>query len=640
MFNTPFSMPQEFHLNPETKLVFVADLFLSDYAGGAELTSQALIDSCPLQIETLKSKDVTLQLLEEGLEKFWIFGNFSSMDMDLIPSIIANLNYSILEYDFKYCKYRSPEKHKFAEMDDCNCQEELSGKMISAFYHGSKSIWWMSEAQEDHYLKLFPFLKDNDPTVLSSVFDDKFFATIKILNEKYKESERNGWIVLGSTSWIKGAEEAEQWCKDNNKTYEVVWNLPYSEVLAKLAQAQGFVYLPQGMDTCPRMVIEAKMLGCELHLNDYVQHKDEIWFDTEDSFDTEAYLYAAREKFWNSIKSTMTWQPTIGSYTTTRNCIEQDYPYKACIKSLLAFSDEVVVVDGGSTDGTWEELEDWANKEERLKVHQIVRDWSHSRFAVFDGAQKAEARSKCNSEFLWQMDCDEVVHEDDCEKIIKLCKNFPMQADLVSLPVIEYWGSQDKVRADINPWKWRLSKNKEYITHGIPKELRKNDTEGHLYASMGTDGCDYVHTETFERIPHAGFYSSEVDMVRRQALAGNEEALQQYQAWFQNVVDLLPGVHHYSWINIERKIKTYKNYWQKHWLSLYDIEQEDTAENNMFFNKRWVDVSDNDITELAVIMATKTGGHVFHSKFDVNTPSPYVTINKEMPGVMKEIESE
>jgi glycosyltransferase involved in cell wall biosynthesis len=398
--------------------------------------------------------------------------------------------------------------------------------------------------------------------------------------------------------------------------------------------------LPLGMDTCPRMVIEAKMLGCELHLNDYVQHKDEIWFDTEDSFDTEAYLYAAREKFWNSIKSTMTWQPTIGSYTTTRNCIEQDYPYKACIKSLLAFSDEVVVVDGGSTDGTWEELEDWANKEERLKVHQIVRDWSHSRFAVFDGAQKAEARSKCNSEFLWQMDCDEVVHEDDCEKIIKLCKNFPMQADLVSLPVIEYWGSPDKVRADINPWKWRLSKNKEYITHGIPKELRKNDTEGHLYASMGTDGCDYVHTETFERIPHAGFYSSEVDMVRRQALAGNEEALQQYQTWFQNVVDMLPGVHHYSWINIERKIKTYKNYWQKHWLSLYDIEQEDTAENNMFFNKKWEDVSDNDITELAVIMATKTGGHVFHSKFDVNTPSPYVTINKEMPGVMKEIESE
>jgi len=639
MFNTPFSMPQEIHLNPETKLVFVADLFLSDYAGGAELTSQALIDSCPLQIETLKSKDVTLQLLEEGLEKFWIFGNFSSMDMDLVPSIIANLNYSILEYDFKYCKYRSPEKHKFAELDDCNCQEELSGKMISAFYHGSKSIWWMSEAQEDHYLKLFPFLKDNDPTVLSSVFDDKFFVTIKTLNEKYKESERNGWIVLGSTSWIKGAEEAEQWCKDNNKAYEVVWNLPYSEVLAKLAQAEGFVYLPQGMDTCPRMVIEAKMLGCELHLNDYVQHKDEIWFDTEDSFDTEAYLYAAREKFWSSIKNTMTWQPTIGSYTTTRNCIEQDYPYKACIKSLLAFSDEVVVVDGGSTDGTWEELEDWANKEERLKVHQVVRDWSHSRFAVFDGAQKAEARSKCDSEFLWQMDCDEVVHEDDCEKIIKLCKNFPMQADLVSLPVIEYWGSPDKVRADINPWKWRLSKNKEYITHGIPKELRKNDTEGHLYASMGTDGCDYVHAETFERIPHAGFYSSEVDMVRRQALAGNEEALQQYQSWFQNVVEMLPGVHHYSWINIERKIKTYKNYWQKHWLSLYDIEQEDTAENNMFFDKKWEDVTDNDITELAILMAEKTGGHIFHSKFDVNTPSPYVTINKEMPGVMKEIET-
>ena len=49
-----------------------------------------------------------------------------------------------------------------------------------------------------------------------------------------------------------------------------------------------------------------------------------------------------------------------------------------------------------------------------------------------------------------------------------------------------------------------------------------------------------------------------------------------------NVIENLPGVHHYSWYDLERKINTYKNYWSQHWQSLYNITQEDTPENNMF----------------------------------------------------------
>ena len=634
MFKSPFEVEKEKHLEPDSEIIFVSDLFVKDYVGGAELTSQALIDTCPLNIECVKSKEVTLQLLEEGYQKHWIFGNFSAMDMQLIPSIIANLDYSVLEYDFKYCRYRSPEKHMFAEMKECDCHEDMHGKLISAFYYGAKSLWWMSEGQEDHYLGLFPFLKERDSVVLSSVFNDQFFSSLKILREEFKDLDREGWIVLGSASWIKGAEQAEKWCKDNDKKYEVLWGLPYIETLEKLAKAEGFVYLPKGMDTCPRMVIEAKLLGCKLHLNDYVQHKDEIWFNTEDSFDTEAYLYAARERFWSTIKSIMSWKPTISGYTTTRNCISQNYPFLECISSMLGFANEVIVVDGGSTDGTWEKLESWSKQETRLKVSKIERNWDHPRHGVFDGAQKAEARKKCESDFLWQMDCDEIVHEDDYEKIVGLCRNFPEHTDLVSLPVIEYWGGPEKVRCDINPWKWRLSRNKDHITHGIPAELRQYDEEENLYASLGTDGCDYVHVETGQRIPHASFYTGEVEQVRRLACSGDESAHEQYQKWFQNVVDLLPGVHHYSWFNIERKIKTYKNYWQQHWESLYNIKQEDTPENNMFFDKVWSKVTDEEITEMADMLAKKTGGHVFHSKVDFTKPMPHVTLTNSHPSLV------
>jgi hypothetical protein len=297
--NSPFQDSSNLTLvSADAEIIFVADMFVEDYVGGAELTTQALIDSSPFNVQKIKSRDVTMSLLEDGVEKYWIFGNYSSLDINLIPSIVGNLDYSVLEYDYKYCKWRSPEKCTSIEQVPCTCETSEKGKMISAFMYGAKSIWWMSEKQQEHYSLLFPFLQEKENVVLSSVFDEEFFRTVKDLkNKQHDNIDRDTWLVLGSQSWVKGFEEAREWCISNDKKYEVVWDMPYDVVLQKLSIAEGFVYLPRGGDTCPRMVIEAKLLGCKLHLNEYVQHKDEVWFNSDDIYDTEAYLYAARRDF-------------------------------------------------------------------------------------------------------------------------------------------------------------------------------------------------------------------------------------------------------------------------------------------------------------------------------------------------------
>ena len=75
-------------------------MFADQYAGGAELTTQALLDACPLQLHKIQSKNVTMEILESGKDKFWVFGNFSGMDMNLIPSIVANLSYSCYQQEY------------------------------------------------------------------------------------------------------------------------------------------------------------------------------------------------------------------------------------------------------------------------------------------------------------------------------------------------------------------------------------------------------------------------------------------------------------------------------------------------------------------------------------------------------------
>jgi len=613
----------------KTDVVFVADLFVDDYCGGAELSTDALISASPMNVYKLKSSDVCLETLEAGHRKFWVFTNFSEMNIDFIPTIIANLNYAIVEYDYKFCRYRSIEKHKNATQNDCDCPESNHGKLISALFLGAKHIWWMAETQRQRYIDRFSFLFNVPNTVLSSIFDDESFATIKSLNE-YREDEKKGWIVLGSTSWIKGANEAETWCKKNKKDYEVVWGLPYHEVLQKLSSAEGFVYLPQGGDTCPRMVIEAELLGCKLQLNDDVQHAKEAWFDTDDKEDTWAYLYMARSRFWNTIKYITQYSPTISGYMTTLNCEKHMYPYKHSIKSMLQFCDEVIVVDGGSDDNTWEELEQLAANEDKLKIHKNAMNWSAKRFGVFDGTQKAFARKLCTGDFCWQMDADELVLERDYDKIKRIAKEMDKSQKLIALPLVEFWGGEKKVRLDVNPWKWRLSRNDGVITHGIPSSLRQYDENGELYSKPGSDGCDYIRQDTHNPIPFASFFTQDVHELKRLALTGDKESLSNYKAWYKGVVDTLPTVYHFSWWDIERKIKTYRDYWSQHWQSLYDISQEDTAKNNMFFECPWSEVTEEMIKSKAEELKSKTGGWIFHNKWKGQCV-PHLSLEVDLP---------
>jgi glycosyltransferase involved in cell wall biosynthesis len=616
-------------------VVFVSDAFVSDYVGGAELTTEALLEKSPFRVFRIKSSNVTLKVLEEGYQKYWIFGNFANLDKNLIPTICANLSYSVIEYDYKFCKYRSPEKHQEIEKKVCDCENDASGKMVSAFLYGAKSLWWMSEQQETIYSKRFPFLREKSNTILSSVFNEETLAYIKLLRSQNENVSRQGWIVLGSPSWIKGTSDAEDWCKENNLQYELVWNIPYNQLLEKLAKAEGLVFLPRGADTCPRLVIEAKLLGCKLHLNDNVQHRKEIWFDTDDLFDTEAYLYLSADRFWNGVRNDMLYRPKISGYTTTRNCLEQDYPFRESIRSMLGFCDEVVVVDGGSTDGTWEMLSEWSRSEPKLVVHRQERDWTKPRFALFDGMQKALARSLCTGDYLWQQDSDEIVHENDYERIREFVRHIPKNLQLVCLPIVEYWGPTEKVRVDVNLWKWRLSANNPAITHGIPKELRQFDAQGELYSRPGCDGCFYVRNSDYETIPSANFMTDDVLRAQQTAFV-DANARVALQEWLQNVMKTLPTVHHYSWFNIGRKIRTYRDYWSKHWESLYDVKQEDVAENNKFFDKAWAYVSEDEIDELAKKLSNEMGGWVFHQRVDFSRPTPWLKLDVKHPEVMNE----
>ena len=495
----------------------------------------------------------------------------------------------------------------------------------------------MSKKQQMIYNERYSFLDDKKTYVLSSIFDIKDLEQIERLhNARSKNGHNKKFAIVDGNSWIKGVKETQTYLRDQQIDFDVLGGLSYSDLLTKLSEYKGVAIMPLGADTCPRLAIEAKLLGLELITNDNVQHITEDWW-RRGRDEIEMYLLDGHKRFWDKIKEHNERDVTLSGYTQTHNVIASNYPWRESIISLLGFCDEVIVLDGGSNDGTWEELQTMSKLQGdgRLIVKQFKRDWGEKRFALFDGQQKAIARTLCTKEWCWQSDVDEVVHEKDYDKVKKLIKQMPKAVKMVALPVTEYWGGTEKVRVDINPWKCRLSRNEPNITHGVCYESRKYDEEGRLF-SAATDGCEYIFTDTYKTVPATSFYTPELHNVRMQSLEGNSIALSTYETYMNKVLEELPGVHHYSWFDIERKIYTYKNYWSKHWNSIFNKSIEDTPENNMFFEKSWKDVTDKEISAMAKRLKKEMGGWIFHNKINFKTPTPSISTTSSHPTVMND----
>ena len=82
-----FEENKEFIIPADCNVVFVADLFAEDYAGGAELTTKAIIESAPngINICKVRASQITEATVQSGYQKYWIFGNYTSLNPNLIP---------------------------------------------------------------------------------------------------------------------------------------------------------------------------------------------------------------------------------------------------------------------------------------------------------------------------------------------------------------------------------------------------------------------------------------------------------------------------------------------------------------------------------------------------------------------------
>jgi hypothetical protein len=132
----------------------------------------------------------------------------------------------------------------------------------------------------------------------------------------------------------------------------------------------------------------------------------------------------------------------ISGFTMGKNARKLYYPMKQSVQSILPIVDEFIVVlgDSDADDKTREEIESIGS--DKIRIIDTVWDIEKYPRGMEHAHQTDIAKSYCKGDWLFYLQSDEVVHEDDLPEIQKRCEELLDDKEVEGLlfNYIHFWG--------------------------------------------------------------------------------------------------------------------------------------------------------------------------------------------------------
>ena len=238
--------------------IMVMDFYFSEVTGGAEANAECLLDrfiESGIPMVKMKSHEVTVEFLKNNKHKVFIFSNFILLKQECRQYAINNLKYFVYEQDHKYIKSRNPIKY-------VNFVAPKEERVNIDFYKGAIRVLFLTK------LSMEVFHKNTDLTNLlnlqSSVWRKEELAYLRTIcnNEKDKRV-----AVMDSDNPIKRRNDCINLCRKNNWEYNLVKDSNFKKFLEKMSKHNKLLFLTGHLETCARIVVEAKMLNMKVITN-------------------------------------------------------------------------------------------------------------------------------------------------------------------------------------------------------------------------------------------------------------------------------------------------------------------------------------------------------------------------------------
>ena len=291
-------------------------VFIDDSAialGGTALTLEAITEPFRDQVDFVKTSELTLQHLQFKKPKIWILGNITALTAQSHEALVQLMNresFVKIEFDYGYCKFRGevPHQRLGGTLCDCPSTKDAASAAFSQLYSLIKQralhIFYMSEEQRNfHLCKVIGVENANKTSVLSSCFLKKDLEKM----EAFRQRPKNGKyaIIDGLGGWhtqAKGVSEALDMAQASKLDYVLIKTKTHEELLEKLSHFYSLIFLPIIHDTCPRITIEAKLMGVHVLTNSRSQHVYEDWWVNKSAEESQAYLEERPRWLLNKLK--------------------------------------------------------------------------------------------------------------------------------------------------------------------------------------------------------------------------------------------------------------------------------------------------------------------------------------------------
>jgi glycosyltransferase involved in cell wall biosynthesis len=136
----------------------------------------------------------------------------------------------------------------------------------------------------------------------------------------------------------------------------------------------------------------------------------------------------------------------ISCFSFIRDGVKLGYPFEESIRSALPICDEFIIAVGASDDGTWERLQ--AMNEPKLKL--LPAQWNEqcrSHGFVY-GQQKMVAQYNCTGDWAFYLEGDEVLHEQDLERLRSAMEHYleDQDVEVLAFDYYHFYGDANHLR--------------------------------------------------------------------------------------------------------------------------------------------------------------------------------------------------
>jgi hypothetical protein len=474
-----FNEPPAVKVPKDKKYIFVSDHF-EDIFGNLDKSIVVLSNLNQNHGFNLKTKDLNHNLLEENRDKLFIFGGLNTLNWKFVADLITANRYCVIETELKFCKHKSPAKHKMVENTNCNCHNDQIGKVVEEFYSNAEMIFWLSEEQKNLFHEKLPKLKFTlNQTVMPQIFDQKELHTI---DELIKNKNSNGkFCVLNSNNLSDGTFEAMKFGSEVQKQTALLNFQDFKtelEFLNALSNFDGIIYTPAFSGISPRFLVQAKLLGLEILTkeNNNIDLFKEPWF-TKNTDEIKEHIQ----------QSTSAFNETIQNIYQSKFKNNKISGYAVFDKENIKYFDQFIDHFSPICDELLIGLFDVeaSTQKENVVIHNQQVDESSSQ-EVF----KDMLRKKAKNDFVLELSPEYVPEVNFKHKLNNILPLIPKKADFFCLPILTKGADGNYIQnKDLKYWREILSRNVDLqVKHKNKKEVDIKTNNGLVTYIDAVDG--------------------------------------------------------------------------------------------------------------------------------------------------------